>query len=282
MSCLPSLFQKCNKNDNRSDRVVRTSYRPQKWDFARNETGGPFGESSFSPKITQRRTTSHNSENGRFCYRTMCPPSASFGYISTKNQATKPALEPNWASGPYAKCCHALLPISPVQHSTGLPSTHLCFFLYYAIIITEVDDDGMEILLHNNPDTGHWCRQSRRGIGGVGRHSGREEWLQSDHLSWQKNHGEFGGDTTIINCTVVIAGIFFYFLLLQIIIYSNIFERPHIDKNDNTQHMLKKWKATTSHNFNSLSEQPLSSHIVIKHEHPSWISCHSHQDNLWC
>ena len=28
------------------------------------------------------------------------------------------------------------------------------FFSYYAIIITEVDDDGMEMLLHNHPDMG--------------------------------------------------------------------------------------------------------------------------------
>jgi hypothetical protein len=89
---------------------------------------GPTASQVFSPKITQRQTTSHNSRNGRFCYRTMRPPLASFGHISAKNQATKPTLEPNWASGPDAKCCCMPLPISPVQHSTGLPSTHLCFF----------------------------------------------------------------------------------------------------------------------------------------------------------
>ncbi len=74
-------------------------------------------------------------------------------------------------------------------------------FFYRTIIITEVDDDGMIILLHNHPDSGRRCRGSGRGIGGVGRHSGREEWLQLDCHSWQKNHGKFGGDSTIIYCT---------------------------------------------------------------------------------
>jgi hypothetical protein len=47
---------------------------------------------------------------------------ASFGNISAKNQATKPALEPNWASGFDAYCCRAPSPISPVRISTGIPS----------------------------------------------------------------------------------------------------------------------------------------------------------------
>jgi hypothetical protein len=66
----------------------------------------------------------------------------------------------------------------------------------------EVDDDGMITLLHNHPDLGCRCRGSGRGIGGVGRHSDREEWPQFDRHSWQENHGEFGGDTTIIYCTL--------------------------------------------------------------------------------
>jgi hypothetical protein len=47
---------------------------------------------------------------------------ASFGNISAKNQATKPALEPNWASGFDAYCCRAPSPISPICISTGIPS----------------------------------------------------------------------------------------------------------------------------------------------------------------
>ncbi len=49
-------------------------------------------------KNNPRRTTSHNLQNGQFCCRTRAPPSASFGNISAKNQATKPALKPNWAA----------------------------------------------------------------------------------------------------------------------------------------------------------------------------------------
>jgi hypothetical protein len=56
------------------------------------------------------------------------PPLASFGNISAKKQATKLALEPNWAPGFDAYCCRAPLPISPVRISTGIPSTGLCFF----------------------------------------------------------------------------------------------------------------------------------------------------------
>jgi hypothetical protein len=51
--------------------------------------------------------------------------------------------------------------------------------------------------------------------------------------------------------TALIAGGCFCFLPIQIIIYSNIFECPRNSLNDNTQHMLHKWNATTCHNFNS-------------------------------
>ncbi len=133
----------------------------------------------FQEKNNPRRTTSHNLQNGQFCCCTRAPPSASFGNISAKNQATKPALKPNWATGFDAYCCRAPSPISPVRISTGIPYTGLCSF-YRTIIITEVDDDGMITLLHNHPDSGRRCRGSRRGIGGVGRHSDREEWPQFD------------------------------------------------------------------------------------------------------
>ena len=76
----------------------------------------------FQEKNNPRRTTSHNLQNGQFCCRTRAPPSASFGNISAKNQATKPALEPNWAPGFDAYCCRAPSPISPVRISTGIPS----------------------------------------------------------------------------------------------------------------------------------------------------------------
>ena len=85
----------------------------------------------FQEKNNPRRTTSHNLQNGQFCCRTRAPPSASFGNISAKNQATKPALKPNWAPGFDAYCYRASSPISPVRISTGIPSTGLCFFLSY-------------------------------------------------------------------------------------------------------------------------------------------------------
>ncbi len=58
-----------------------------------------------------------------------------------------------------------------------------------------------------------------RGVTLAGR-NGRNQTITAD----KNNHGEFGGDTTIIDCTIVIAGIYFYFLPIQIMIYSNIFE----------------------------------------------------------
>ena len=76
----------------------------------------------FQEKNNPRQMTSHNLQNGQFCCRTRAPPSASFGNISAKNQATKPALEPNWAPGFDAYCCHTPSPISPVCISTGIPS----------------------------------------------------------------------------------------------------------------------------------------------------------------
>jgi hypothetical protein len=141
-----------------------------------------FG-SCFPPQENQLQTTLHISEDVRFCYRTMDPPSASFGHISAKNQATRPALKPNWASEPDAKCCR-----TPSHHLPGSPQQGPPFhtplsFAYYAIIIMEVDDDGKEIILHNHPYSGCQCRGSERGIGGVGRHSDREDWLQSDRHS---------------------------------------------------------------------------------------------------
>ncbi len=135
------------------------------------------------PKKTNSKPDRTSWKMSIFCYCMTCSPLASFGHISAKNQATRPALEPNWASGPDAKCCCTplrLLPGSPQQR----PPFHTPLsFAYYAIIITEVDDDGTEIILHNHPDSGCQCRGSWRGIGGVGRHSGREDWLQSDRHS---------------------------------------------------------------------------------------------------
>jgi hypothetical protein len=95
-------------------------------------------------------------------------------------------------------CAVAHLPRSQ-QHRH--PFDRPLFFFYRTIIITKVDDNGMIILLHNHPDSGRQCRGSSRGIRGVERHSGREEWPQLDCHNWQKNHGEFGGDSTIIYCT---------------------------------------------------------------------------------
>ncbi len=98
----------------------------KKWDFAKNGTGA----STFFPrKITKCRTTSHNLQKWPICYHRTRPSSASFGNISAKNQATKPALEPNWVPGFDAYRCCAPSPISPVCNSTGIPLTGLCFFL---------------------------------------------------------------------------------------------------------------------------------------------------------
>jgi hypothetical protein len=94
--------------------------------------------------------------------------------------------------------------------------------------------------------------------------NGRNQTVTAD----KKYHGELGGDTTIINCTVIVGNLF-CFRPIQIIIHSNIFECPCNGLNDNTQQMLPKWKGTTGHIFYSWLEQLLSSHIVDKHEHPS-------------
>ena len=84
---------------------------------------------TFFPREKKPAKQHHTtSKNGQFCCRTRAPPSASFGNISAKNQATKPALEPNWAPGFDAYCCRAPSPNSPVRISTGIPSTGLCFF----------------------------------------------------------------------------------------------------------------------------------------------------------
>jgi hypothetical protein len=135
-----------------------------------------------TPQKTQLQTTSHILEDVRF-YHTTRLPLASFGHISAKNQATRPAFKPNWASGPDAKFCR-----TPLRHLPSSPQQRPPFhtplsFAYYAIIITEIDNDGMEIILHNHPDSSHQCRGSGRGIGGVGRHFCREDWLQSDRHS---------------------------------------------------------------------------------------------------
>ena len=115
---------------------------------------------------------------------------------------------------------------------------HTSVFFYYSIIITDVDDDGMEKLLHNHPDSGCRRRGSGRWICGVRRHSCRGGWPLPDRHSRWKNRGEFWGNTTIINCTPVVAGGFFYFLPIQIMIYSNIFECWCNGFNDDTQHNI--------------------------------------------
>ena len=84
---------------------------------------------TFFPREKNPAERHHTtSKNGQFCCRTRAPPSASFDNISAKNQATKPALEPNWAPGFDAYCCRAPSPNSPVRISTGISSTGLCFF----------------------------------------------------------------------------------------------------------------------------------------------------------
>jgi hypothetical protein len=122
----------------------------------------------FQEKNNPRRTTSHNLQKWPILLPYVRPPSASFGNISAKNQATKPALEPNWAPGFNAYCCRAPSPISPICISTGIPSTGLCFFFYRTIIITEVDDDGMITLLHNHPDSGRRFPRRRDDEGRTG------------------------------------------------------------------------------------------------------------------
>jgi hypothetical protein len=71
----------------------------------------------------------------------------------------------------------------PRSHQHRHPFYWPLFLFYRTIIITEVDDDGMITLLHNHPDLGRRYRGSGRGIGGMGRHSGREEWPQFDRHS---------------------------------------------------------------------------------------------------
>ncbi len=81
----------------------------------------------------------------------------------------------------------------------------------------------------------------------------------------------------------------FSFLPIQIFIYLNIFECPTNGLNDNTQHMLPYWNATTIYNLNSLSEQPSSAHNIniIHHRHHShhhrFINNHvHHQSHIKC
>jgi hypothetical protein len=136
----------------------------------------------FPEKNNPRRTTSHNLQNGQFCCHTRAPPSASFGNISTKiklqNRRSNPTGRQD--STHIAVVRHRLSPLfASAQASLLLASV----FFYRTIIITEVDDDGMIALLHNHPDSGRRCRGSGRGIGGVGRHSDREEWPQFDRHS---------------------------------------------------------------------------------------------------
>ena len=147
-------------------------------------------------KNNPRRMTSHNLQNGQYCCRTRAPPSASFGNISAKNQATKPALEPNWAPGFNAYCCRAPSPISPVHISTGIPSTGLCFF-YHTIIITEVDDDGMITLLHNHPDSGRRFPRRRDGKGRTGGLTTKAETVaRRGRQRRRDDKGRNGGATT--------------------------------------------------------------------------------------
>ena len=136
----------------------------------------------FQEKNNPRRTTSHNLQNGQFCCRTRAPPrlllAISQPKIKLQNRRSNPtgrqdpthiAVARRRPSPPFATAQASLRPAS--------------VFFYRTITITEVDDDGMIILLHNHPDSSCQCRGRGRGIGGVGRHSGREEWPQLDHHS---------------------------------------------------------------------------------------------------
>jgi hypothetical protein len=115
---------------------------------------------------------------------------------------------------------------------------HTSVFFYYSIIITDIDDDGMEkystIIWIQVADAGE-ARDEFVGWGGtLAGGDGRYQINTAD----KKNRGEFWGNTTIINCTPVVAGGFFYFLPIQIMIYSNIFECWCNGFNDDTQHNI--------------------------------------------
>jgi len=130
-------------------------------------------------KNNPRRTTSHNLQKWPILLPYARPPLGfSQPKIKLQNRRSNPTGRQDSTHISVARR-RLSPPFASAQASLLLASG----FFYRTIIITEVDDDGMITLLHNHPDSGRRCRGSGRGIGGVGRHSDREEWPQFDRHS---------------------------------------------------------------------------------------------------
>ena len=137
----------------------------------------------FQEKNNPRRTTSHNLQKWPILLPYARPPLGFFLAISQpkiklQNRRSNPTGRKDSTHIAVARR-RLSPPFASAQASLLLASV----FFYRTVIITEVDDDGMITLLHNHPDSGRRCRGSGRGIGGVGRHSDREEWPQFDRHS---------------------------------------------------------------------------------------------------
>jgi hypothetical protein len=154
-----------------------SSYGPQKmglrkkWDWRVN----------FFPK-KNNLTPNHITQppkNGRFATIRRAPPRLLLAISQPKIKLQNRRSNPTGRQDPAHIAVARRRPSPPFATAqASLPPASV--FFYRTIIITEVDDDGMIILLHNHPDSGRRCRGSSREIRGVGRHSGREEWPQLD------------------------------------------------------------------------------------------------------
>ncbi len=137
----------------------------------------------FQEKNNPRQTTSHNLQKWPILLPYARPPLGFFWQYLSQKSSYKTGARTQLG----ARIRRILLPRAvaylPRSHQHRHPFYWPLFFFYRTIIITDVDDDGMITLLHNHPDSGRRCRGSGRGIGGVGRHSGREEWPQFDRHS---------------------------------------------------------------------------------------------------
>jgi hypothetical protein len=222
----------------------------------------------FSQKITQRQPHHTTRKMSVFATVRRAPPRLLSATSPPKIKLHDPRSSPTGRQDPTQNAVERLGPSPPsTTAQASLPHTSVFFpimpsssrklmmmaWKYYSTIIQiQVADEG-----EAGEELVGW------GVT-LARRNGRNQTVTAD----EKIMENWGGDTTIINCTVIAGGLF-CFLPIQIIIHSNIFECPRNGLNDNTQKMLPKWKGTTSHIFYSWSEQSLSSHIVDKHEHSS-------------
>jgi hypothetical protein len=208
------------------------SYRPQKLRNAKTEYFFALARSpKNTPHITQLRKWPNH-------YRTASSPMAYFRRNSANFYDIKIPIEPKWSSGPRAQPYWSAFALHNGLFVRRRPDDTPLF-----LSIISSSSWTLMMIAWKNCSTIIRIRVANAGeagdefVGLGGTLAGGDGRYQIDTAD-KKNCGEYWGNTTITNGTPVVAGGCFYFLPIQIMVYSNIFKCWCNSFNDDTQHNI--------------------------------------------